>query len=221
MLEGFEDEWNGVESSEERTAYYARLSPGSYQFRIKACNNDNVWSDKEAVYEFRLRPHFHQTFWFYALCVCAAVLVGYGLWQMYRLKLKIRELKKYKSSSLQSVRVEEYIKKLVHMMEEKKYFTDQEMNLHKLAAILSIPPPHLSQIINVHFKQHFSDFINSYRVDEAKKKLTNPEYKHFKLTAIGHDVGFKSTSAFYTAFKKHAGTTPSDFKKNNENKEDS
>ena len=140
---------------------------------------------------------------------------------MYRLKLKIRELKKYKSSSLQTMKVEEYIEKLVHIMEEKKYFVDQEMSLPRLAAILSIPPPHLSQIINVHLKQNFSDFINSYRVKEAKKKLLNPEYKHFKLTAIGRDVGFKSTSAFYSAFKKCAGTTPLGFKKKHENKEDS
>ena len=220
-LEGFENKWNNVGVSEERTAYYARLSPGFYRFRVKAFNNDNVWSDKEAVYEFRLRPYFHQTYLFYALCISTAVLVGYGLWQIYRLKLKIRELKKYKSSSLQTMKVEEYIEKLVQMMEEKKYFADQEMSLPKLASILSIPPPHLSQIINVHLKQNFSDFINSYRVKEAKKKLLNPEYKHFKLTAIGHDVGFKSTSAFYSAFKKCAGTTPLGFKKKHENKEDS
>ncbi|MBN1224798.1 MAG: helix-turn-helix domain-containing protein, partial [Candidatus Aminicenantes bacterium] len=211
-LEEYDDDWNHITDSAERNVHYARLAPGFYRFRLKASNNDDVWSGEEVVYEFQLRPHFYQTFWFYALCSLLTVLIGSGLWQMYRLKLRIRELNKYKSSSLQDGRAEDYVKKLILSMEEKKYFTDQNIDLRKLADLLSIPPSHLSQIINVQLKQNFSDFIKFYRIEEAKKKLVDPEYQHFKLAAIGGAVGFKSISAFYSAFKKHTGMTPLDFK---------
>lgn len=218
-LEGLEDEWNYLKSSEERTVHYGGLSPGQYQFRLNASNNDNIWNDKETVYKFQLRPYFHQTFGFYLLCFCLVGVIGYGSWKIYRLKIRIKELKKYKSSSLQTIKAKEYRGKLIYGMEEKKYFTDREMTLHKLGTLLSIPSAHLSQIINVHFKQNFYDFLNHYRVEEAKKKLMDPTYKHYKLSAIGNEVGFKSTSTFYNAFKKYVRMTPLDFKNNCGNKE--
>jgi len=73
--------------------------------------------------------------------------------------------------------------------------------------------PHiLSQVINEQLSSNFNDFINSYRVEEAKKMLMNPEMKNFTIASIAYDSGFNTLSAFNVAFKKFTGITPPQFR---------
>lgn len=71
----------------------------------------------------------------------------------------------------------------------------------------------LSQIINERLKQNFVDFINTYRVEEAKRKLLAPHKSHYSVLAIAEEAGFNSKSSFNSVFKKHARMTPSEFRK--------
>ncbi len=64
-----------------------------------------------------------------------------------------------------------------------------------------------------HTEQTPSDFINRYRIEEAIRKLTDPEEKKKSIQQITNEVGFSSQSAFNRAFKKITGKTPSEFKK--------
>ena len=43
QLEGYETEW--VEANTRRTAYYTRLPPGKYVFRVIASNDDGLWNE--------------------------------------------------------------------------------------------------------------------------------------------------------------------------------
>jgi signal transduction histidine kinase/ligand-binding sensor domain-containing protein len=70
MLEGFDRGW--TEAGTRRTAYYTNIPPGRYTFRVQAANNDGLWNTEGAALPFELRPHFYQTFWFYALLLLAA-----------------------------------------------------------------------------------------------------------------------------------------------------
>ncbi len=72
-LEPFDKEW--VDAGTRRTAYYTNLPPGSYTFTVRACNDDGVWNEKGASLHFRLAPHFHQTWWFTALCVLGGLVL--------------------------------------------------------------------------------------------------------------------------------------------------
>jgi AraC-like DNA-binding protein len=121
--------------------------------------------------------------------------------------------KKYEKSSLTPERSERYVKKLLHFMETEKPYTDSELTLQKLAEKLSIPAQHLSRIVNERLKQNFVDFINTYRVEEAKRRLVDPSKKHYSVLAIAEEVGFNSKSSFNFVFKKHANMTPSEFRK--------
>ncbi len=121
---------------------------------------------------------------------------------------------KYESSTLSAEQSERYLKRLRQIMETEKPFTDGELTLQKLAEKLSIPPPHLSQAINEQLNQSFSDFINSYRVEEVKKMFLDPAKKHYSILAIAEEAGFSSKSSFNSVFKKHANQTPSEFRKN-------
>jgi AraC-like DNA-binding protein len=120
---------------------------------------------------------------------------------------------KYEKSTLSAERSERYLKKLREFMETEKPFTDGELTLQKLAEKLSISPPHLSQTINEQTGQTFSDFVNSYRVEEVKKMFLDPSKKHYSLLAIAEEAGFGSKSSFNSVFKKHTNQTPGEFRK--------
>mgnify|MGYP002390629215 CR=1 FL=1 len=97
---------------------------------------------------------------------------------------------------------------------KNEIYKDHNITLGKLAKSLSIKPHVLSQIINEQLSYNFNDFINSYRIEEAKKMLANPEMKNITVAGIAYDSGFNTLSAFNTAFKKFTGRTPSQFRNN-------
>ncbi len=74
-LQGVDDEW--VDAGTRRIAYYTKIPPGDYTFRVTACNNDGTWNDTGASVSFYLKPFFHQTGWFYTLCALAALLFAF------------------------------------------------------------------------------------------------------------------------------------------------
>jgi len=121
--------------------------------------------------------------------------------------------KKYEKSTLTPERADRYVRRLVETMEKEKLYLDSDLTLQKLAQRVSIHPHHLSQIINERLNQNFFDFINSYRVEEAKKRLIDPSEKHFSIIAIAGEVGFNSKSAFNSVFKKYVNMTPSEWRK--------
>ncbi len=82
-LEGFDKDW--VEGGTRRIAYYTNLPAGDYKFRVMASNNDGIWNQTGASFELYLKPHFYQTYWFYAACVLVMALL---VWQFYRLRVQ-------------------------------------------------------------------------------------------------------------------------------------
>ena len=87
-LEGFDKDW--IDAGNRRTAYYTRLPPGAYTFRVIASNNDGIWNQSGASLRFTLKPRFYQTLWFDLLCVLA-VVAAVGAW--YRLRVgRLRRL---------------------------------------------------------------------------------------------------------------------------------
>jgi AraC-like DNA-binding protein len=124
-----------------------------------------------------------------------------------------RLARKYENLNMTPERSERYRQKLLHCMETEKPFMDGDLTLQKLAKKLSVPPQHLSRVINERLNQNFVDFINTYRVEEAKKRLVDPAKKHYSVLAIAEEVGFNSKSSFNLVFKKHTSMTPSEFRK--------
>lgn len=103
---------------------------------------------------------------------------------------------------------------LIQLMDNKKPFLDPELSLFKLASQLNISSHILSYIINNSCGENFHQFINRYRIEEAKKMIQNSNMRHFSLMGIGFEVGFNSKTVFNTTFKKSTGQTPSEFKNN-------
>ena len=97
-------------------------------------------------------------------------------------------------------------------MKEEKTFMEPDLTLESLADSLSMLPRDLSMLINRHFEINFYEFVNGYRIEEAKRMLIAPEYQKTTITDIYLAVGFNSKSVFYTFFKKFEGMTPSQYR---------
>jgi AraC-like DNA-binding protein len=127
----------------------------------------------------------------------------------------IEERPKYEKSTLTKPDADLFLAKLKNLMEEKKPYLDAFLNINQLARRLNIQPRHLSQILNESLHQNFYDFVNSYRIEEAKKMLLDSFNEKSTVLEVLLDVGFNSKSAFNRAFKKNTGLTPSEFKRMN------
>jgi len=92
-LEGYESGW--TDANTRRTAYYTRLPPGKYKFRVVASNNDGLWNEIGAAQSFELLPHFYETTWFKAVCVGGVLLFGFLMFRLResQLQRRSRELK--------------------------------------------------------------------------------------------------------------------------------
>jgi AraC-like DNA-binding protein len=127
----------------------------------------------------------------------------------------IEERSKYERSTLTRSDTDRHLIKLKSLMDEEKPYLDPFLNINQLARRLNIQPRHLSQILNESLHQNFYDFVNSYRIEDAKKMLLESSNKKTTVLEVLLDAGFNSKSAFNRAFKKCAGLTPSEFKKVN------
>lgn len=106
----------------------------------------------------------------------------------------------------------EYAEKIDSLMRSDKPYLMADITLDILAEKLAIPARDLSMIINRHFDINFYEFINHYRIEEAKKILIDPKNKDKTITDVYLEVGFNSKSVFNTFFKKIVGQTPSEYR---------
>ncbi|NOS91029.1 MAG: helix-turn-helix transcriptional regulator [Cyclobacteriaceae bacterium] len=118
-----------------------------------------------------------------------------------------------KTEPVLSEKTDDHYQNLLTVMKTKKPYLNPELSLELLAADVELSAGYVSQIINKKEKSNFYDFINRYRVEEAKELLANAQFNHYSLLAIGQEAGFNSKTTFNTAFKRYAGVTPSQFKK--------
>lgn len=98
-------------------------------------------------------------------------------------------------------------------MKKEEPFLDPALTLHALAKQTGISSRELSILINHHLNKHFFDFVNEYRIEKAKEIMRNSNDDKQTILEIIYEVGFNSKSSFNTAFKKHTGLTPTEFKR--------
>ena len=118
---------------------------------------------------------------------------------------------RYEKSALSPELAMEYLQHLEHLMVTHKPYRKSDLKLRELAEMLDISPNHLSQVINQEAGVNFFDFVNSYRVSEAKQLLVNPVYQHYSHLAIAMEAGFNNKTSFNRIFKKQVGQTPSGY----------
>ncbi|WP_232305552.1 helix-turn-helix domain-containing protein [Gilvimarinus polysaccharolyticus] len=106
----------------------------------------------------------------------------------------------------QVARVDEY-------MRVQQPYLLADISLDTLAKRLSLPERTLSRILNQHFGKNFFEFINSYRVEQAKQLLLDSDKQSWTMLQVLAESGFTSKSTFNAIFKKQVGKTPSQYRK--------
>ncbi len=117
----------------------------------------------------------------------------------------------YERSLIRGLDVEALKTRLDDLMIYDKVYCDEDLNLKRLAEMLSISPHQLSEFLNKNLNISFNYYINRYRVDEAVNLMqTQPDRP---ISSICYSVGFNSKSAFYEAFTKFIGMSPARYRK--------
>lgn len=221
-LEEYDKQW--ITSSSRKSVAYLDLPSGSYEFQVMARPGEGSWSYGEDSCRFSKRYHFHQTFWFYFWVTVGLGLLFWGIPVIREMRARtqselhvefkpVSEKEKYKGSSLTSQRSKLYLDRLMALMNDEKPYLDPELSLMKLSRMIGITKEDLSQVINEQLGKNFKNFINAFRVEEAKKKLLDPREEQYVLLKIAFDVGFNSKSVFNSSFKKVTGMSPSEFRR--------
>ncbi len=106
-----------------------------------------------------------------------------------------------------------YYKELEFLMKEAKLYRDPNLGLDSVAHKLKISSNYLSQLVNKLTGKNFADYINTFRVEDAKLKLRNTNFINYTIVGIALESGFNSKSTFYSSFKKVTGISPSVYRK--------
>ncbi len=125
-----------------------------------------------------------------------------------------KTLTKYAGSRLKDSEAQQYAERLIENMKSSRPYLNPDLSLSQLAGEIGITSHYLSQVINERFNLNFFDFINGYRVEAFKERLTDPGYSNYSFLGIAFECGFNSKSAFNRIFKQlSGGLTPSQYKK--------
>jgi AraC-like DNA-binding protein len=121
------------------------------------------------------------------------------------------ERPRYESSPLRPEQIAELRERLRAHLESARPHLRGDLTLRELARELDTQPNHLSRAVN-ETGESFPDLLARHRVEEAKRLLADRGLDHLTVDALGARAGFRSRSAFYEAFRRHTGVTPSAFR---------
>lgn len=118
--------------------------------------------------------------------------------------------RKYEKSALDEDRAARIAQKIEAAMVDDQLYRDPNLSLWDLAKHIGVTSHYVSQTLNTLLESSFFDYINRWRIQDAVEQLTSTDET---ILVVAYDVGFNSRSAFYKAFKRETGKTPSDVRK--------
>jgi AraC-like DNA-binding protein len=120
---------------------------------------------------------------------------------------------KYLKSSLSETGKQEVLENIVLELETNRYFINNLASLSELAKKTGASPHHVSQVINEKLGKNFFELLAWYRIEEAKKIISDDRKAKLTVEEISEMVGYNSKTSFNNAFKRLTGLTPSEFRK--------
>ena len=121
---------------------------------------------------------------------------------------------KYEKSGLTPSLSMELKENLLYLFAVEKIYKENNISLDMVAQRLNTTRHNTSQIINEHFNISFHEFVNTYRIKEAKQLLLHDKPQKLNIINIAYEVGYNNKVTFNKAFKKNTQLTPSQYQKN-------
>lgn len=162
---------------------------------------------------FNYQLSIRQIYYFIWICM-SLVIYWLGFLGVYHVGIfnqrkEIRSVENTGHKSAQTPKLKpERFEEMDRMVKNEKLYLNPLLNLSILAEKFDLSEGYVSQHINSYTKGNFANYVNSLRVEEAKRLLKEDAYAQFTIVAIGLESGFNSKTSFYNAFKKHTGKSP-------------
>jgi len=102
--------------------------------------------------------------------------------------------------------------RLIELFDNQQIFKQRDLKITQVSLKLQTNRTYVSNLINTEFKCSFSEFVNNYRIAEAKKLLAEPTHQNYSLDYISEVSGFGSIHSFIRIFKEREGITPGKFR---------
>ncbi|MGF1476575.1 MAG: helix-turn-helix domain-containing protein [Geminicoccaceae bacterium] len=136
---------------------------------------------------------------------------GYGPPDEEKDALELQKRVKYERAPMAHDEAERLSNKLVEAMRVNHLHRNPLLSLRDVAAAIRAPDHKVSQLLSSHLNTNFFDFVNSWRVEEAKRLLDEPT--PMTVLDISIAVGFNARSTFYSAFRKVERMTPTEYRR--------
>lgn len=214
-LEGYDDVW--IQKRGVNEVRYQNLPAGRYVFKLRNPNNPN----QEQQLIINVKRSYTAILIIGGIFILVAVLVFYFRRQIFVLKRRLTNERQF-FNSIQQMQGEKVLTekqtdqladRLMAYMEEKKPYLNPDLTINEVAINLQCTESDLSQLLNSRMKVNFSKFINTYRVNEIKRRATPEALNKYTLRALAEQCGFKSKTTFYRVFKNITGHTPAEYYK--------
>ncbi|TKG96505.1 helix-turn-helix domain-containing protein [Puteibacter caeruleilacunae] len=199
---------------------FYNISPGTYELNLKWGNEEDS-SILNEKFTIEIKERWWQDVWFVIVVlisiVTAAILAVKNLSIVkkdYIKQLKGRPVETDNGDSISEEQIKEYTQRIEEVMKQDQPWKEVRLNVKMLAELTDIAPYQLSKVVGDAFNMNFTDFINSYRVDEVKKYLEEDFDENVKISDIAYKCGFNSPSTFFRVFKKFTGVTPQQYYQN-------
>ena len=176
-LQGLDKEW--VKAGMERKASYTNLDPGTYTFRVRASNNDDVWNNKGASITIVITPPFWLTWWFRVLVLIVIIMIVYSIYY-YRL----RTIKKQKAKLEVQVetRTREVVLKAGELQIKSEELQAANEELLSQSEELQVQSEHLQQLNNQLVKQKEQEQQTREEAEKANQA------KSIFLATMSHEI---------------------------------
>jgi len=104
---------------------------------------------------------------------------------------------------------------LIDLFENSKIYIQPDLRITVVSELIRTNRTYISRLINDEFDMNFNEFVNKYRIEEAKQLLCCKNHTAFTMEHIAEKSGFGSTASFSRVFKEVEGTTPGKYRSEN------
>lgn len=117
------------------------------------------------------------------------------------------------TKSLGNEKIDTLYTKLCSLMDNERLYAEAQLTREKVAERLCTNRTYLTTVIKEKTGMSFLQFINTYRINDAIRILSDKEKMDYPLKQIWYDLGFSSASTFFKLFQQTVGITPSAYRK--------
>lgn len=128
--------------------------------------------------------------------------------------LEIEE-KESENANTKSYNTNKLNENILELFENDAVYKILDLKITDLSEMLHTNRTYISKHINTEFSCTFNDFVNRYRIEEAKKLLTDDLSKNYSLNYISEKSGFGSMGSFMRVFRDVVGITPGKYRERN------